>query len=154
MKIDIGDKISYYEEGRNSYYFTADGCIIGEVIAIHDKNEFTIQSRGGQHLCFIDRGKIKQLSPKEFDRLYRPSIEPVEKPERKKVSKPKRSFLTMTFLSYARVQPNTKKVRAKEIFANYNKFGRKVVLDQFVVDLKMTPASASTYYYNFKSGTW
>ena len=63
--VAVGERVKYkLEEGRESFY-SVDGWIEGEVIAIYSSNEFVLRTIGGQHLCFLNKGEVLLLNEKE-----------------------------------------------------------------------------------------
>lgn len=153
----IYDRTSHY---TNDFYIEAISHIVGKKIVLSD--DPYLPKAVFRRLCeyIIDNYNNKVLESVEvaFNKALRNSKAYLEENTWLKATKddqPKEIRLDAA----GNVAPpkGEKKIKAKALYESKIKgkvISRKEAIEMFVKEIGLTPAGASTYFSNFKSGTW
>ena len=162
LNITEGTKIEFTPKDPQSYMYLTDGKLIVKVKTILSATKFVGQSRGGEHLLTNDDSCCRILDEEEFNLKFHPAVSGhVEQTEvqktvgRREWVMPKDPVVTREERAVKR-REGSKKEQARALFAECmeQSMSRKQIIEQFVQQLGMTPAGASTYHANFKSSKW
>lgn len=116
---------------------TSNVLVLGTVVSVNGNVAEVLTSSG--NTVTIDRASATKLTATEFRLAVKEATQPV-------VAKP--SFKVNV------TKAVNKKAAARVIFNLNNGQKRKVVIAAFMSELNLSQAGSSTYYQNFKSGTW
>lgn len=86
---------------------------------------------------------LENVEPEVAETVSEDALEKVKKAVKEKTAKPK-------VVKPAKEKAESKADRAKALYATLEDKTRKNVIAQFVEQIGLTPAAASTYYYNIK----
>lgn len=122
-------------------------AIIGTVVSVHGES-ITVKTPAGETHDVLKTTATK-VSAADFKTMVLEATQPkVEVKTTKKVAK------TATEPADKTEAKVNKKADARKIFNKLNGKKRKEVIKAFTEEVGLSAAGASTYYQNFKSGTW
>lgn len=132
------------KDNKVSAHTANNVVVIGTVTSVHGES-ITIKTPAGETHDVLKVGATK-VSAAEFKTLVLEASQP--KVEVKVETKPAK-----------KVEPTTstkvnKKAEARKIFTKLLGKKRKEVIAAFISEVGLSSAGSSTYYQNFKSGTW
>lgn len=123
--------LSYVPKPKTKYLYDVDGVQIRVGPAVHKR----IQDRSRTYTCSKTGARI---SPNMWVGT----------------DEPDRNSGQANIIQKANGAVKSKRAAAAEIWNQYKHLPRKDVIAKFVAEVNMTPAGASTYYQNFKTGIY